>query len=143
MADHEHEPLISLGDPDTNPEQHEYEDFPDQSPEIHLPAKKHHPIIRSCKYAIDAVREHARAWKNIYLCGWLIVGLELPMFVSTAPSVQLIEDAVCRQIYGRDFQHEMCQGKDVQTKIAEIKGVLAILSAIPSTKSTFGRMNLC
>lgn len=127
----ENEPLISLGDTETSPE-HEYEDYPEEIA-THLPAKKQHPVFRYFKTALDVAREHFRAWRYIYTCGWLIVGLEIPLYMCAAPGIQLIEDAVCRQVYGRDFTHDMCQGKDVQTKIAEIRGVLAVLSAIPST----------
>jgi hypothetical protein len=130
----ENEPLISLGDPDTGPE-NEYDDFPEEEDEVHLPARKYGIFMQWVRTIIEGLRGHLRAWGNIYICGWLIVGLEIPMFVSAAPGIQLIEDAICREIYGRDFQHEMCQGKDVQTRIAGIRGVLAVLAAIPSTCS--------
>lgn len=129
----ENEPLISVGDPDTSPG-NEYEDFP-QELETHLPIKTQKPVLQRIKTGIDAVRDHLSAWRNVYLCGWLIVALELPMFMSAAPGIQLIEDAMCRKIYGRDFARDMCQGKDVQTKIAEVRGVLAVLSAIPSMEA--------
>lgn len=130
----EDEPLISLDDTDTSPGDHEYEDFPgDLNPsEARLPAREQQSIQQRLYASIDVFRDHYRAWKHIYMCGWLIVGLEIPMFIAAAPGIQLMEDAVCRQIYELDFSHDMCQGKDVQTKLAKIKGVLAVLSAMPS-----------
>jgi hypothetical protein len=132
----ENEPLISLGDPDSSPE-HEYEEFPfpEETDEVHLPAWKYGAFMRWVGTAFNGFREHLKAWGNIYICGWLIIGLEIPMFMSAAPGIQLIEDAVCRKIYGHEFTHEMCQGKDVQTRIAGIRGVLAVLAAIPSKLS--------
>jgi hypothetical protein len=60
------------------------------------------------------------------------VALELPMHLSFAPAIQLMENAVCRKIYGEGIDHDICQNKDVQTKLAEVRGVLAVLSTLPS-----------
>lgn len=129
----ENEPLINLNDPENSPE-HEYEHYPEDDVETHLPAKKHHPVVQYFLTINDIVRDHLRAWGNVYMCGWLIVGLEIPLFLSAAPGIQLIEDAICRRTYGNDFTHEMCQGPEVQSKIAELRGVLAVLAAIPSMR---------
>jgi hypothetical protein len=124
----ESEPLMGLSASDEAAPEEEYQD----DEETRRPSKRYAPIHHLYS-GIEIVRDHLRAWKNFYFCALLIVALEFPMFLNAAPGIQLMEDAICRDIYKTHTDPDACQSKEVLTKIARVRGVLAVLAVIPST----------
>jgi hypothetical protein len=108
------------------------EDAPEEDYEGTRRQTKTRASLQRLQSILNATRDHLRAWKNLYLCAWLIIALEIPMFLSAAPGIQLMEDAVCHKIYGKVTDHDVCQSKDVQMKLAEVRGIIAVLATTPS-----------
>lgn len=124
----ENEPLLlDIADPDAAPEEDVFEEPPRQ--------RRRHPYLERLRSYLDIARQNFQEWKNIYLCALLIIALEIPLFLATAPGLQLMEDAVCYKIYGEVDDRSVCQNAKVQSRLAELRGVLVVLQTFPSMPS--------
>ncbi|EUC45994.1 hypothetical protein COCMIDRAFT_4839 [Bipolaris oryzae ATCC 44560] len=66
----------------------------------------------------------------------LIIFLELEESVQRAPTIRLLENAVCSQYYRDeldvgDIEESMCKTPAIQSKLAHIRGFLSLFDAIP------------
>ncbi|KAL4919578.1 hypothetical protein BDW62DRAFT_37376 [Aspergillus aurantiobrunneus] len=67
---------------------------------------------------------------------WVVTLLELEESVQRAPTIRLLENAICQQYY-RDKQFDgpidelMCKENFVQVKLAHIRGLLSFLDSLP------------
>ncbi|CAN9096980.1 unnamed protein product [Alternaria alternata] len=66
----------------------------------------------------------------------LIVFLELEESVQKAPTIRLLENAICSQHYQHepnigDIKESMCKTAPIQSKLAHIRGALSLFDAVP------------
>lgn len=58
--------------------------------------------------------------------------LEVPGDIVAAPAISLIENGVCRDVYGDAMNDKLCSGKRVQTQVANVRSIMSILALVPS-----------
>jgi hypothetical protein len=69
----------------------------------------------------------------------LIVFLELEESAQRAPTIRLLENAICLQYYRDhsaagvvgDVDESMCKTPSIQSKLARTRGVLSLVDAVP------------
>lgn len=66
----------------------------------------------------------------------LIVFLELEESVQRAPTIRLLESAICSQYYHDtsaigDIKESMCKTPPIQSKLAHTRGALSLFDALP------------
>lgn len=66
----------------------------------------------------------------------LIVFLELEESVQKAPTIRLLENAICSQHYQHEpgtgnIKESMCKTPPIQSRLAHIRGALSLFDAVP------------
>ncbi|KAF2261848.1 MFS general substrate transporter [Lojkania enalia] len=67
---------------------------------------------------------------------FLIVFLELEESVQRAPTIRILENAVCQQHYrthpiSHGIEESMCKTAQIQSKLAHVRGILSFFDALP------------
>jgi hypothetical protein len=81
--------------------------------------------------------------KLIYVF-FLIVFLELEESVQKAPTIRLLENAICSQYYHHepnigDIKESMCKTPPIQSRLAHVRGALSLFDAVPGNLASWAR----
>lgn len=89
----------------------------------------------------SALFAHLHKWRTLYLCGLLTFIIDFAEFMRVASSIQMLELNVCRDHYRHfdpsvigpdgDIASKLCKVDAVQTRLANMRGILALIGVIP------------
>jgi MFS family permease len=79
------------------------------------------------------LRYHWKTWKPIYLCALFTLTVQLASELSAAPSLRMIELAICRHHYNMrgSIPNDLCSSDDIQRRVANFRAVLGTLETLP------------
>lgn len=90
----------------------------------------------------EHVRQHFAKWKTLYICAIYLIATDLPSFMGEATMLRMLELSVCRKYYaihdpdavGDDntyIPEHLCKLPDIQSNLAQMRGLLSFLEAVP------------
>lgn len=92
------------------------------------------------KRILSPLRSHISQWFALYACAVLIVILDGSSFMTEAAKLRMLEVGFCREYYAannpelvRDggIPEHLCKQRQIQSSLAKMRGLLAMLDAIP------------
>lgn len=93
------------------------------------------------KRILSPLRSHISQWFALYACAVLIVILDGSSFMTEAAKLRMLEVGLCREYYaannpelvrdGGGIPEYLCKQRQIQSSLAKMRGLLAMLDAIP------------